>query len=148
MEEVTTLGPEGAKEIIKRWEPFNRGKSMAAHLEQLYPAMLRMPVEVQAEGKGEKYIVSIPAYACKEDLKQAVEDGMLIHNRNFVQLVELVCSQLLRTTIISSPSHYFIQMCYFAGGHGHPKHDLPAPIVLDSVEGCKEVTALRPIGRF
>ena len=75
MEEVSAPGLEGAQEIIKRWEPFNRGKSLAAYLEQLYPAMLWMPVEVRAEGKGEKYAVLIPAYACKEDLKQAVEDG-------------------------------------------------------------------------
>ena len=46
--------------------------------------MLRMPVKVQAEGNGEKYAVLIPAYACKEDLKQAVEDDMRIRNRNFV----------------------------------------------------------------
>ena len=52
--------------------------------------MLRMPVEVQAEGKGEKYAVSIPTYACKEDLKQAVEYGILIHNRNFIQSAELL----------------------------------------------------------
>ena len=45
--------------------------------------MLWMPVKVQAEGKGEKYVVSIPAYACKEDLKQAIKDGMQ-RNRNFV----------------------------------------------------------------
>ena len=51
-----------------------------------------MPVEVQAEWKGEKYVVLIPAYTCKKDLKQVVEDGMLIRNRNFVQSVELVRS--------------------------------------------------------
>ena len=78
MEEVSASGLEGAQEIIKRWEPFNRGESPIAYLEQLYPAMLWMLVEVRDEGKGEKYVVSIPAYACKEDLKQAVEDGMLI----------------------------------------------------------------------
>ena len=65
MEEVSALGPEGAQEIIKRWELFNRGESPTAHLEQLYPAMLRMSVEVRAEGKSEKYVVSILAYACK-----------------------------------------------------------------------------------
>ena len=84
MEEVSAPGSEGAQEIIKRWAPCNRGESRATHSEQLYPAMLRMPVEVRAEGKDEKYAVLIPAYACKEDLKQAVEDDMLIHNRNFV----------------------------------------------------------------
>ena len=84
MEEVSNPGPKGAQEIINHWKPFNQGKSLTAHLEQLYPAMLRMSVEVRAEGKGEKYVISIPTYAYKEDLKQVVEDGMLIHNRNFI----------------------------------------------------------------
>ena len=88
MEEVSAPGPEGAQEIINRWKPFNQGESPATHLEQLYTAMLWMPVEVRAEGKGEKYAVSILAYACKEDLKQ-VEDDMHIRNRNFVQSAEL-----------------------------------------------------------
>ena len=66
------------------------GESPVTHLKQLYPAMLRMPVDVRAKGKGEKYVVSIPTYAYKEDLKQVVKDGMLVHNRNFVQSVELV----------------------------------------------------------
>ena len=84
------FGLSGAQEIIKHREPFNQGESPAAHLEQLYLTMLRMPVEVRVKGKGEKYVISIPAYACKEDLKQAIEDGMLIRNRNFVQSMELV----------------------------------------------------------
>ena len=67
--------------------------------------MLLMPVKVRAEGKGEKDVVSIPAYACKEDLKQVVEDGMLIRNRNFLQSAELVCSQLLCIALKSLPSH-------------------------------------------
>ena len=54
--------------------------------------MLQMPIEVQAEGKGEKYVVSIPAYSCKEDLKHMVEEGMQMRNRNFVQSVEMVRS--------------------------------------------------------
>ena len=148
MEEVSVPRPEGAQEIIKRWDPFNRGEFPAAYLKQLYLAMLRMPVEVRAEGKGEKYVVLIPAYACKEDLQQAIKDGMLIRNRTFVQSTELVCSQLLCTALTSLPRHYFILMRYFAGGHGHLKHNLPASRVSDSVEGYEEVAALRPIGRF
>ena len=92
MEEVSAPRPEGAQEIINRWNPFNRGESPVAHMEQLYPALLRMLVVVQAKGKSEEYAVSVPTYACKEDLKQVVEDGMLIRNRNFVQSAELVCS--------------------------------------------------------
>ena len=97
--------------------------------------MLRMLVEVRAKGKGEKYAVSILSYACKEDFKQAVEDDMLIRNCNFDQSAELVCSQLLCTSLISLLNYSFILMCYFAGGHDHLEHDLPAPRVLDSAEG-------------
>ena len=84
MEEVLAPGLEGAQEIINRWRPFNRGGSPVTHMEQLYTTLLQMPIVVRAKGKGEEYVVSVPAYACKEDLKQVVEDGMLIRNRNFV----------------------------------------------------------------
>ena len=60
-------------------------------MHQLYPTLLRMPVAVRAEGRVEVYDVLVPAYACKDELKQVVEDGMLIRNRNFVQSIELVC---------------------------------------------------------
>ena len=53
-------------------------------MHQLYPTLLRMPVAVWAEGRGEEYVVSVSAYACKDELKQVVEDGMLIRNRSFV----------------------------------------------------------------
>ena len=92
MEEVSAPRPEGAQKIINRLKPFNRGESAASHLEQLYPVMLLMPVEVRAEGKGKKYVISIPAYTCKEDLNQVVEDSMQIRNHNFVQSTELVRS--------------------------------------------------------
>ena len=110
--------------------------------------MLKMPIEVRVEGKGEKYAISIPTYACKEDLKQAVEDIMLIRNNNFVQSSELVCSQLFCTSLISLLNYSFILMCYYAGNYGHPEHDLPAPRVSDSAEGCGEVAALHLVGRF
>ena len=64
MEEVTTLGPESAQEIINRLNPFNRGESPVAHMHQLYPTLLWMPVAVWAKGRGKEYVVSVPAYAC------------------------------------------------------------------------------------
>ena len=98
-----------------------------------------MLVEVRPDGKGEKYVISIPAYACKEDLKQVVEDNMLICNRNFVQSAELVCSQLLCTSLISLSNYGFILMRYFAGSYGHSEYDLPA---------SGEVAALCSIDHF
>ena len=89
MEEVSASGLEGAQEIINRWKSFNRGESSAVHMEQLYPTLLRMLVAVRVRGKGEEYVVLVLAYACKEDLKQVVEDDVLIRNRNFVQSAEL-----------------------------------------------------------
>ena len=85
MEEVSVLGLKGAQEIINRWRSFNRGESPTAHMHQWYPTLLRMPVAMWAEGKGEEYAVSVHAYAYKDELKQVVEDGMLIRNLNFVQ---------------------------------------------------------------
>ena len=90
MEEVLALGPEGAQEIINRWRPFNRDKSSTDHLKELYLALLRMPLAVRAEGRGEEYAFSVPASTGKEDLLQMVEDGMLVRNRNFAQSMELV----------------------------------------------------------
>ena len=101
--------------------------------------MLRIPVEVRAEGKCEKYAFSIPAYTCKEDLKQVVEDGMLIHNRNFVQSVELVCSQLLCTILVSLSSHFFTLRCSFVGCYGYPEHDLPTSRVLTQLRDAERL---------
>ena len=117
-------------------------------MHQLYPALLRMPVVVRAEGKGEEYAILVPTYACKDELKQVVEDGMLIRNRNFVQSVELVGLQLLCNFFSIIPSYCLILMHSFAGYYGYPEHDLPASRVPVSAEGCGEVAALRSIGRF
>ena len=69
MEEVSVLGPEGAQKIINHLKPFNRGESPTAHMEQLYLALLWMSIVVRAEGNGEEYVVLVPAYACKDELK-------------------------------------------------------------------------------
>ena len=90
MEEVLALGPEGAQEIIECWRPFNRGKSPADHLHDLYLALLRMLVTVKAEGRGEEYAISAPASIGKEDILHMVEDEMLVQNRNFPQSTGLV----------------------------------------------------------
>ena len=148
MEKVSALGPEGAQEIINRWKPFNRGDSPAAHMHQLYPALLRMPIVVRAEGKGEEYVVSVPTYACKDELKQVVKDGMLIRNLNFIQSAELVCLQLLCTVLVSFLSYCLILMRSFVGYYDYLEHDLPEPRVLVSAEGCGEVATLRSIGHF
>ena len=68
MEEVFAPRLEGAQEIINRWRPFNRAESSADHLYEMYPALLRMPLAVRDEGRGEEYAVSVPASTGKEDL--------------------------------------------------------------------------------
>ena len=90
MEEVLAPGPEGAQEIINLWRPFNSGKSSAYHFYELYPALFQMPLTMRAEGRGEEYVVSVPASTGKEDLLQMDEDGMLVRNRNFAQSTKLV----------------------------------------------------------
>ena len=95
-----------------------------------------MPIAVRAEGKGKEYAVSVPAYACKDELEQMVEDGMVIRNRNFVQSTKLVCLQLLCTVLVSFMSYCLILMRSFAGYYDYPEHDLLAPRVLVLAEGC------------
>ena len=117
-------------------------------MHQLYPTQLQMPVAMRAEGKGKEYAISVPAYACKDDLKQVVEDSMLLRNRNVVKSAELVCLQLLYTVLVSFPSYCLILMRSFIGYYDYPEHDLPTLRVPISVEGCGKVTALRSIGCF
>ena len=76
MEEVIVLEPEGAQEIVDQWRPFNRGKSSADHLHNLYPMMLRMPVTIWAREQGEEYNISVPCSTGKEDLQKMIEDEM------------------------------------------------------------------------
>ena len=148
MEEVSVPGSEGAQKIINRWRLFNRGESPAAHMHQLYPALLWMPVAVRVEGRGEEYAISVPTYACKDELKQVVEDGMLIRSRNFVKLAELVCLQLLCIVLVFFPSYCLILMRSFVGHYGYPEYDLLASRIPVYNEGCREVAALPSIDRF
>ena len=85
-----------------------------------------MLVAVWAEGRGEEYVVSVLAYACKDELEQVVEYGMLIRNRNFVQSAELLCLQLLCSVIVLFPSYCLILMRSFTGHYGYPEYDLLA----------------------
>ena len=107
-------------------------------MHQLYLALLQMPVVVRAEGRAEEYVVSVSTYACKDELNQVVEDGMLIRNRNFVQSVKLVCLQLLCIVLVLFPSYCLILMRSFAGHYGYPKYDLPASRIPVSADGCRE----------
>ena len=107
-----------------------------------------MPVAMRAKGNGEEYVVSVPAYACKDELKKMVEDDMLIHNHNFVQSMKLLCLQLLCIVVVSFSSYCLILMRSFAGYYDYPEHDLPAPRVPISAEGCREVATLSSINRF
>ena len=94
-------------------------------MQQLYPALLQMPVVVRVEERGEECVISVPAYACKDELKKVVEDGMLIRNRNFIQSTKLVCLQLLCTILELFPSYGLILMLSFVGHYDYPEYDLP-----------------------
>ena len=90
MEEVTVPEPYDIKHILHRWKPFNRGESAADRLDDSYPRKLRMPITARFGGLGEEYSVVVPVGTRNEDLQQIVEDGMQIHNRNYIQSIELV----------------------------------------------------------
>ena len=89
-EEVSALGLEDVKRIVRRWTPFNRGEFAADCLNSLYPVMLWMPMAARANGVGEDYSVTVPVGSNKEDLQQIIEDVIQIRNRNYIQSSELV----------------------------------------------------------
>ena len=84
MEKVAVPEPEGIKNIIHHWKPFNQGESAADRLDDLYLRMLRIPVATRVGGLGEEYSVAAPAGIIKEDLQQIIEDGMQVLNQNNV----------------------------------------------------------------
>ena len=89
-EEVSVPGLEDVKHIIHRWKPFNLGESAADRLNTFYPVMLRIPVAARANGVSKDYSMTIPASTNKEDLQQIIDDGIQIHNCNYIQSSELV----------------------------------------------------------
>ena len=112
IEGVIVLGPEGAQEIVDQWRPFNRGKSSADHLHDLYSMMLRMPVTILIGGQGEDYNISVPCGTIKEDFQQMIEYGIQVRNRNFDQLTELVSLEAFFLVLVLFSNHCHItNMC-------------------------------------
>ena len=88
--EISAPREEEVKRILRRWEPFHRGESAANWLNDLYPAMYRVPVAARGMGFHEAYTVPVPASTPNEDFLQIIDDGIQIQNCNFVQSTELV----------------------------------------------------------
>ena len=88
--EVSALGADEVKHIMRRWEPFHRGESATNRLNNLYPHMLRMPVAARGMGLGEDYTVNNLSGTRKEDIQRIIDDGIQVRNRNYVQSTELV----------------------------------------------------------
>ena len=82
--DVSALGAEEVKDILRRWEPFHRGASAANRLGNLYPHIYRVPVVARGLGLLEDYTVTLPASTPKEDFLQIIDDGIQVRNRNFV----------------------------------------------------------------
>ena len=90
MEEVIVPSPKTSSISSNAISLLTEVKYATDRLDDLYPKTLWMPVTAWAGGLGEEYPVVVPAGTGKEDLQQIVEDGMQIHNRNYVQSIELV----------------------------------------------------------
>ena len=88
--EISALGEEEVKNILRRLDPFHRGASAADRLNSLYPPMYRVPVAARGMGLHVDYTVPLPASTPKEDFLQIIDDGIQFRNRNFVQSTKLV----------------------------------------------------------
>ena len=88
--EISALGVEEVKDILRRWEPFHREASAAGRLNNLYPYIYRVPVTARGMGLHEDYSVNLPTSTPKKYFQQILDDGIQVRNRNFVQSTELV----------------------------------------------------------
>ena len=88
--EVSAPGADEVKRIMRRWEPFHRGESVADRLNNLFSYMLRVPVAARGMGLGEDYTLSLLAGTRKEDIQRIIDDAIQVHKRNYFQSTELV----------------------------------------------------------
>ena len=82
--EASAPGADEVKCIMRHWEPFHSGEFAVDRLNNLYPHMLRMPVAAQGMGLGEDYTVSFRTGTQKEDIQRIIDDGIQVHNINYV----------------------------------------------------------------
>ena len=83
---ASTLGPDAAWSIIDCWNPLDKRNSFVAHMCELYPNNLRIPVVARAE----EYFIPFPSYMDKKSYQRVAEDGMYIRKHDFDEMVELV----------------------------------------------------------
>ena len=88
--EVSVLGAEEVKDILRRWELFHRGASSADRLGNLYPHIYRVLVVARGMGLREDYTMTLPTSTPNEDFLQIIDDRIQIRNRNFIQSTQLV----------------------------------------------------------
>ena len=81
---------EEVKDILRRWEPFHCGASVADRLGNLYPHIYRVSVVARGLGLRVDYTMTLFASTPNEDFLQIIDDGIQVRNRNFVQSTELV----------------------------------------------------------
>ena len=87
---MSVLGAEEVKDILRRWEPFHCGASLADQLGNLYLHIYRVSVVARGMGLRKDYTVTLPTSTPKEDFLQIINDGIQVWNRNFVQSTEMV----------------------------------------------------------
>ena len=74
------------KQLLTIGTLFKKRDSSAAHMRDLYPNNLQMPMVARFE----EYSTPFPSYMDKKSYQPVAEDGMYIHNHDFDETVELV----------------------------------------------------------
>ena len=79
-------GSNETRPIVDLLNPLKKKDSSAAHMRDLYPNLLRLPVAARAE----EYSIPFLIYMDKKFYQLVAEDGMFIHNHDFDETAELV----------------------------------------------------------
>ena len=68
------------------WAPFNQRDSSVAHMRDLYPTLLRVPVVARAE----EYTIPFPGFMDRKSFHCVAEDEMCIRDHDYNEMAELL----------------------------------------------------------
>ena len=73
---MSAPGAEEVKDILRHWDPFHHGASVADRLGNLYPHIYWVPVVARGLGLRKDYTETLPDSTQKGDFLQIIDDGI------------------------------------------------------------------------
>ena len=116
--DASAPGQEAARFLAKKCNPFNKRDSPIAHMRDLYPHSICIPVVARYK----EYSIPFPNYMDKGSYQRVADDEMYIHNHDFNETAKLVWPDFLCLSIgfvlFFPPNASFVTGCHRRSEHG------------------------------